>query len=415
MATKRKRDTKGNVLKKGEGQRENGTYMYRWTNALGKRETVYAKTLEELRDKEKIISMQNLIGILPSTITLNQQVEKYLTIRLPMVRETTARNYRSIVNRYIKDSVIGRKKVCDIKKSDLQIFYSELITQHNLSAGTLKIVNNLIRPALQLAVDDNIIMKNPAEKALSGVVTDNSSEKYALTIEEENEFLERLRLRFIWQYYSPLLIVLLRTGMRISEALGLTWNDVDMENMKISVNHQLILLYDNGKKRFAISPTKSKSGTRVIPMSEEVKRVLMFQRKSATRKDGYSVDGYTDFVFTNRTNGECIIYNTIYNIILEIKKLNNTRQVQLPHLTPHILRHTACSRFAEAGCDIKVLQYIMGHKDIKMTMAVYNHINTDRINKEFTRVNSVISKQNKLTPTLTVIDTSLLQNVNQMA
>lgn len=408
--SKRKRDTLGNMLRGGESQRENGTYMYRWTDGVGKRHSVYGKTLEELREKEKTVSLQNLMGIEPSVVTLNQQVEKYLSISSSCVKRITTESYRSCFNLYVRDSELGRMKISKIKKTDLQILYKNLLTERHLSVGTLSNVNSVLWNTFRTAIDDDIILKNPAENIMKEFRKRDATQKYALTVEQEIEFLERVNNNYCWRYYKPLFVVLLKTAMRISEALGLTWDDIDMDNAQISVNHQLVQIYTNGKKMMYLESPKTKSGNRMIPMSEEVKEALLIQKKIADINPDFSVDGRSNFVFTKRLRGGCVNYHTIYRLMTHAEKLNSVRDIQLPHMTPNILRHTACSRFAEAGCDLKVLQYIMGHGDISVTMNVYNHVDISRLNKEFQRVSNIVNqeyievagvKPRNLTPTYT--------------
>ena len=177
--------------------------------------------------------------------------------------------------------------------------------------------------------------------------------------------------------------------MRISEALGLTWDDVDMDNTQISVNHQLVQIYTGGKKMMYLESTKTKSGNRIIPMSDEVKEALLVQKEIADINPDFSVDGRSNFVFTRRLRGGCVNYHTIYSIMTHAERLNSARDIQLPHMSPHILRHTACSRFAEAGCDLKVLQYIMGHESIETTMNIYNHVDTARVAVEIQKMDKI--------------------------
>lgn len=124
-------------------------------------------------------------------------------------------------NHAIENSRVGKIKIIDLRKSDILLFYKELY-EKDYSAGMIKIMQKIIYPALQLACDDNIIIKNPAD-GWTREYTENVEKKYALTLTEEQEFLERIKNRPRMKRYYPFYAILLQTGLRISEAIGLTW------------------------------------------------------------------------------------------------------------------------------------------------------------------------------------------------
>lgn len=396
MAEKRK-DHKNRVLQKGEQQRKDNTYMYRWTNPNGERQYIYAKTLSELRQKESEINQEVSMGISRTSVTLNQQIEIYLSIKIKLAN-STMENYKYYYEHSIKPSKIGNMKIVDIKKSDILLFYRSL-TMDGLSAGTIKIVHKIIRPALQLACDDNIIFKNPAD-GCTKEYTEEVEKKYALSFAEEAEFLERIRIRPKMARYYPMYAIMLQTGLRISEVVGLTWDNVDMEKRELHVDHQIQYRLCQGKYRFYADSTKTNAGNRVIYMTDDVYRLFLEQRKEwfKVKKDpDFSVDGYKNFVFVSHMTGKCMNHSNIRRMLRSIVAMNNEREVQLPNISPHILRHTTCCRLAEAGCDIKVLQYIMGQTDIRTTMQVYNHVDQERIKREMDKLESL----RQLTPFFT--------------
>ncbi len=383
MASKRK-DNKGRVLRKGETQRQNKTYMYRWINCEGKIDCVYAKTLDELREKEDQIAKEMSVGITRKNTTLNEQIELYLSLKLSLAN-STKENYKYYYQHAIKDSILGRMKIIEIRKSDILRFYKDLSDEKNYSAGTIKILQKIIRPSLQLACDDNIIVKNPSDGCTKEYVED-IEKKYALTFEEEEEFLQRIQMRARMKRYYPMYAILIKTGLRISEAIGLTWDDVDMNEKKIDINHQVQYRKCNdGVVQYYANQTKTDAGKRIIPMTEEVYKLFLEQKKIwfKTEKDvNFEVDGYKNFVFVSHVNGRCMNHNSVRRMMRTLVSMNNERDIQLPNVSPHILRHTACCRYAESGCDIKILQYLMGHTDIRTTMRVYNHVDSGRVRRE---------------------------------
>lgn len=400
MASKRK-DSKGKVLRKGETQRKDGTYMYRWGNPAGKREYVYAQTLADLRELEQEIEKEMVMGVCRKSYTLNEQIERYLKTKVKLA-DSTSENYKYYFEHITKDSPIGRAKVVDIRKSDILIFYHSL-TEHGLSAGTIKIIHKIIRPALQLACDDDVIMKNPAD-GCTREYTEELEKKYALTFEEEKEFLDRIKMRPRMQRYYPMYAIMLNTGLRISESVGLTWNDVDMEKKEIHVNHQVQYRKVQGRMKLYANTTKTSAGKRVILMVDKVYSLFVEQRKvwlMTDKASDFAVDGYKDFVFVSHMTGKCMSHNTVRRMMRTIVSMNSEREIQLPNISPHILRHTACCRLAESGCDIKVLQYLMGQTDIRTTMGVYNHVDVGRVKREMSKLKTLDCEEGIFTPNFT--------------
>ena len=193
-------------------------------------------------------------------------------------------------------------------------------------------------------------------------------------------------------------LVVLGTGLRISEALGITWDDIDFENKCVNVNHQIVYKKLNGISKHRVCPTKTKE-TRIVPMQDEIIKILQQHKKETylmSRLNDYTVDGLKTFVFLNK---EMKLYtpNTFTRALHELQEAYN-REVEdednaviLPNFAAHTLRHTYCTRMAENGCDIKVLQEIMGHKNIAVTMQVYNHVSNDRTIKEVQKLNSIMT------------------------
>ena len=389
MATKKRKDHKGRLLQEGESQRKNDlVYVYRWTNDLGKREYVYAGTLEELRKKEKEIQMHISMGVSWSGISLNEQIEIYLETKTNLAN-STKENYFYYFRHVIEPSRLGKMKVTEIKKSDVLLFYRTLSKQ-GYSIGSLKILQKIIRPAFQLACDDNIIFKNPSDGCLNGY-TDDPEKRYALTYAEESEFLQRIKLSPHTQKYYPMYAVFLLTGLRMGELIGLTWDNVDMKKKEICIDHQVLYRTYQGKVQFYATKPKTKAGNRTIPMSNEVHHLLSEQRKNclfSKKAENFEIDGYSNFVFIS-SSGRCMNPQSIRKSINRIVKMNDHREVQLPPISPHIFRHTAVCRLAESGCDIKVLQYLMGHVDLRTTMRVYNHVDMERIKREMDRLKCV--------------------------
>ncbi len=287
------------------------------------------------------------------------------------------------------------------------------MTEQGLSIGTVKIIHKIIRPSLQLACDDDVISKNPADGCTKDYI-DNPEKKFALTFDEEEEFLIRITLRPRMKRYYPMYAIILKTGLRISEAIGLTWDDVSMDDREISINHQVQYRLLNGTTQLYATDTKTSAGRRTIPMTDEVYQLFIEQKKvwMNTKKDpDFEVDGYKNFVFVSHMTGKCMNHNSVRRMMRTLVDMNDEREIKLPDLSPHILRHTACCRYAESGCDIKVLQYLMGQTDIKTTMRVYNHVDMERVKRELNRLKQWNQEQKSLHQNLHHFAVDLCENM----
>lgn len=152
------------------------------------------------------------------------------------------------------------------------------MTEQGLSIGTIKIIHKIIHPALQLACDDDVIAKNPADGCTKDYI-DNPEKKYALTFDEEEEFLIRITMRPRMKRYYPMYAIILKTGLRTSEAIGLTWDDISMDNKEININHQIQYRMLNGVTQLYATDTKTSAGRRTIPMTDEVYQLFIEQKK----------------------------------------------------------------------------------------------------------------------------------------
>lgn len=397
MSNSRK-DNKGRVLKKGENQRKDGTYMYRWTDIEKQRRCIYAKTLNGLREEEKKINSEISNGISRSKVSLNQQIELYLSTKVG-IEPSTYSNYTYYYKHTIKNSFLGNMCINDIKKSHILKFYKDC-HDNNMANSTIAILQKIIRPSLQLAVDSDMLLKNPANNCLKDYTVEKEI-KYAMSFEEENEFLTRFDICIDARFYKPLACIILYTGMRISEALGLTWDDVDMNAKTININHQMMCSNINGKLlQYCTDNTKTTSGARTIPMNDMAYKYMLEQKKnwmSCKKVPDFSIDGYSNFVFLSYRTGKVVRHAVIRRLFRRlVREYNPIREIQLPAISPHILRHTYCTRLAESGTDLKTMQYLMGHTDIKTTMEVYNHVNKYRLDKELDKINSLHQIYTKL-------------------
>lgn len=389
----RRKDNKGRVLQKGESQRKDGLYVFQYKDVFGNRKSVYACDLSDLRKQEKQISkdLEDNINTVGAEITLNEQFDIYMSLKI-QIANSTRQNYIDLWNNNLRDNELGNKRLCDIRKSDILRFYNSL-SERGLKYSTIKAFNCMISPCLELAVDDDVIRKNPSKGCLAEFSRD-TDERIALTAQEQEALLDFVQQSRVYSIYYPMIVFMIGTAVRCGEAIGLTWRDVDFRNREISINHQLIYKKSTGKYGFYADSPKTDSGVRIIPMTREVYKALADQRENQLSKGWRTtveIGGYSDFVFSTK-NGNPVMPGAVNNILLNIvNRYNRIRgdQIALPHISAHNLRHTGCTRMSEAGVDPKVLQYIMGHSRIAVTMEVYNHVSSERNRKEMDKLEKI--------------------------
>lgn len=235
-----------------------------------------------------------------------------------------------------------------------------------------------------MAVDDDLIRKNPFGFELATVIYNDSVTREALTRDQERKFLKFVQEDRHFKRYYDGIYILFHTGLRISEFTGLTKADIDFKNMKINVDHQLQRYVGVGYK--VVEP-KTESGIRQIPMTPEVAECFRRIIKSRAKpKKEPVIDGYAGFLFLDKDGHPMVAmhWEKYFQHICE--KYNKIYKVQMPKVTPHVCRHTYCSRMAAARMNPKTLQYLMGHSDISVTLNTYTHLGFEEASEEVQRL-----------------------------
>lgn len=370
MAEKRK-DNKGRILRPGESQRPDKTYQYRYRDIRGNYHYVYAATLSELREKEIPIqqSMGKGIDYSKGNINVIELVNRYIATKQG-VRYNTEQSYTFVTN-LLKKEDFGYKKINTIKTSDAKLWFIKLQSDGR-RYSTIELVRGVVRPAFQMAVDDDTLLKNPFAFRLSGVVTNDTERRDALTVEQQDAFMEFVRNDTCYGKYYDEFTVLLGTGLRASELCGLTLADLDFQNRKITVTKQI--RKEKGGT-YHIDKPKTNSGVRCIPMSDDVAqslRNIVNKRPKSTKE--VMIDGYTGFLLLTRDGLPMTVANIERHLLNSTNKYRKKHSDEpLPNITPHVLRHTFCTNMASMEMPVQDLQYIMGHSDPSITLGVYTH------------------------------------------
>ena len=398
-----RRDSKNRKLNKGEYQRNDGRYAYRYIDVDGIERWIYSWRLtdtdrppagkeytESLREMEIRIAQSLTDGIKiydAEKTTLNECFETYLSTKIK-IKDVTRVSYRKLWSYYIKET-IGRRYVSDLHYSTLVRFFGGLISG-GLKQSSVEQVFSVVKPALDLAVRDNLLKSNPAIGVMNAIKTKDgySEHRHALTQEQQEAFLSFLERYPRHRRLFRLIIFLIGTGCRIGEARGLTWNDCDFDRKVIFIDRQMQYYKATGeeKHREHITTVKCKSSRRMIPMFNAVRDVLFEEKddQEALGIHSVDVDGLSGFIFI-KTNGSVIevadAFRAIDNAVKEYNRIESDRAkregrqpVFVPHFSPHNLRHTFCTRLYENEPNMKLVQEVMGHSNISTTMDIYTDI-----------------------------------------
>lgn len=407
---------KDNLLKKGQSQRPNGTYSYRWTDKFGKRHSIYAKTLKELRAQETTViqALENNSNIEIKNITVNDIFDLWKQLKRGL-KDNTFQNYQYMYETFVKPE-FGRIKIVKLKKSDVKRFYNTLSDERCLKPSTVESVHTVLHQVLDTAVDDNYLPSNPSDNVLKELKQSHVfkiEKRRALTLQEQNLFLSYIKNNETYNHWYPIFAVMIGTGLRAGEVTGLRWCDIDLDNNIIDVNHTLVY-YSHGSNKcyYNVHTPKTINSNRTIPMLSFVKEAFLIEQQSIGRLKApcsVVIDGYTDFIFVNRfgaTQYQGTLNKAIRRIIRdcndEILTKDPNAKLLLPNFSCHSLRHTFATRMCEAGINIKVIQDILGHADVSTTLNIYTDATKDLKNKEFEEFESVFKLDNlhQLTPNL---------------
>ncbi len=378
-----RRDSKHRILRRGESIRADGKYQFKYS-VNGKPHFVYSWRLEptdklpigkkpclSLRELERQIGydLENRLDPTGKNVTVMELVKRYIATRRN-VRASTKTGYQFVVNLLGKYK-IAEKKISTVRTSDAKLFLIKL-QDDGRRYSTVKTVRGVLRPAFQMAVDDDALRKNPFDFQLANVVVNDSVTREAITREQMRNFLKFIHDDNCYCKYYEAVYILFHTGLRISEFCGLTIGDIDLRNRVLNIDHQLQRL---SNMQYSVTPTKTNAGTRRIPITEDVARCfqgILEDREPPEREP--IVDGYSGFLYLDKDGLPQVAMHWEHRFKHMVNRYNEIFRIQLPVITPHVCRHTYCSNMAKSGMNPKTLQYLMGHSEIGVTMNTYTHL-----------------------------------------
>ena len=388
----KRRDKRNRVLRSGESQSADGRYRFTYYEN-GKQRCIYSWKLETtdrlpagkreclaLREIERELGVKKEKGLSLSAshTTVLELVKKYTNLRRD-VRATTRTGYKTVMN-FLEKDPLGGWMIDNVRASDAKRWFISL-QDSGKGYSTIHTIRGVLRPAFQLAVEDDLIVKNPFDFELSSVIVNDSVKREALSRKDERRFLDFIKHdRHFSRYYDGVYI-LFKTGLRISEFCGLTMQDIDFDEKTIRIDHQLQRTSD---MRYSIVPTKTNAGTRVIPITPDVEkcfRHIVGKRMNKPRRE-CAIDGKKGFLFFDKNGRPMVAMHWEKYFQHMVEKYNKIYRDQLPEITPHVCRHTYCSDMAKAGISPKTLQYLMGHSEIGVTMNTYTHFGLEEAQRE---------------------------------
>ena len=367
------KDIKGKELGVGISQRKDGLYSGRFVDKDGKRRQKYFKKLQEcsqwIADATYQDEHSNIRDI--SSLSLDAWFELWYEMNEDNFRYNTLKARKRRYEHDIKP-IIGHMLVTEIKTIHCQNVMLSL--KGKFSKSTLSQTRSLMKILFDYALDNEIINSNPVTRKVKVVCGTEERAARVLTVQEQSKLISCLGSYSFKNQY----LFVLNTGLRCGEMIALTWDDVDFNGRKVSVNKTATVISSDGQ--IIINPPKTKSSVRDVPLTQEALKILKEQKK----RNVIDIEN-SRYVFTGN-DGEIVSNQNYSRTLTYICKKNGIEPISM-----HSLRHTFATRCIEAGMKPKTLQTILGHSTLAMTMNKYVHTTEDEKLKELERIQHVLS------------------------
>ncbi len=382
------KNLKGKEIGKNLTQRKDGRYEAKYVDQFGRRHTICDPKLAVVRKKlnEALYNKEHSIYSSECKLTLDEWFNIWVnTYYKNKVKEITYINKVDRYNGKIKGSSIGKMKLVDIRPIHIQEYVNSL-KEANLKQGTIGIYISLIRAPLKQAILEGYITRNPVDGI--SIPRDDYKEKLVLTHEEQERFFKYASISSLYKLYKFLLL----TGVRINEALALTWDDVDFDTKIIRINKTLHCYSGRQKQmlkdlnaeesthlEYRVGTPKTRQSIRNIPISECCYTLL--KEMEAENKLNINI------VFHNKRGAFLNVNNVDYSLKKICSQIIATEDANFPLITPHTFRHTFTTRCIERGVSPKVIQKVLGHATLDMTLKIYTHVTDQYLTEEMSKIN----------------------------
>lgn len=397
------KDLKGKEIGKGLGQRKDGRYEARAV-VNGKKIALYNFNLNELKrefEREKDKARRNNV-VSRQDVTVEEWYEAWFEqYKKPTLKPSSVSAYkRRFANTY--GSILNTVNLRELNQFMIQTATTELINKE-YKFRTIREALSIFRHMLDAAVGNCIIESNPSLGIIVPTYAEIKEDRRVLTKEEQKIFLSKVEN----SHYKELYHFMLLTGVRVGEMGALQWEDIDFKNEFVNINHSLACEYINGEKKLSITTPKTKNSFRKIPFFGEVKEILISQKEKqdnlkkqlGNRWRSAKELGNVDLVFTSSMGSPVTRYVLEHDMRQVSKEINMVEMynaaregrqvVAFKYVHPHALRHTFATRCFEHGMSVEIVQKIMGHASINMTMS-YTHVLEDVLKNEAKKVGNFL-------------------------
>lgn len=363
---------KGKELGNGISQRKDGFYQGRFVNRFGKRQTFYASTLSELRQKLRNAQYEDEkeLNVVTKDITLDEWFEVWMETCKKNCRDSTKESYITHYKRIQK--ALGWRKLTSLNLVIMQQAINELVSD-NARKNSKKILVDMF----EKAIASDLLIKNIAKQINPVITKEDKKERVVLTVREEEWFLQQAEGTFYYNLY----VVALDTGLRIGELMGLMWEDVDFKKRVLHVRRTMCYFRKDGKYIHEMHDVKTKNGKRDIPLTNRAYDALKRQRlqkMEISLKGKTAPEGLENLVFVtknNRPTQQFLVQECMLLIVRHIREIHP----DFEEFSPHTFRHTFATRAIENGMQPKTLQKLLGHSSLQMTMDLYCHVTEDTL------------------------------------